>query len=49
MTLPAAPAMAAAVAAEVAAIVVSVDVDDSCIVSFDDLNKLWPAILKRVY
>jgi hypothetical protein len=40
---------AAAVAADVAATAVSVDKDDdSCIVSFDDLeNKPWPASLRR--
>ena len=43
------PAMAAAaVAAEVAAIEVTLDDDeDSCMISFEDLNRLWPASLKK--
>jgi len=45
---------AAAVAAEVAAMAVRVDVEDeedSCMTSFDDLNKLCPVSLqeKKVY
>jgi hypothetical protein len=39
---------AAAVAAEVAAIEVTLDDDeDSCMISLEDLNRLWPASLKK--